>query len=137
MNQGNRTMKHRFWTAGWLVAALCFAAAGCDDGGSGDDGGSPPSVDVNGFWNAWEDGVPLGAMTLDVGATGVLTGTLTTVQGAEAQLAGEMRGYDAVFSLTFPAEYYEAGVTFAEEGTTATGTLIGARGFRRMLRLTR
>ena len=117
----------------WGMAAVAVAlAAGCSsDGESG--GNYAPSVDVNGTWETRLDGDVLGTMVLEVSAKGKVGGTLVTLQDAEANLAGVMDGRDAEFTVQFPAEAYLAVVTFNENATGGTGTLIGNRGFQRPL----
>jgi hypothetical protein len=120
-----------------VLAALGLAlAAGCSSDG-GDDANYQPAVEVSGLWDAFLDGDALGDMDLTVNAKGNLSGTLVTLQGAEAQLSGVMDGLLAEFTVVFPAEAYLAAVSFSENATTASGTLIDNKGFRRTLRMTR
>ena len=120
-----------------LARATCFGA-GCDDGGSADENaGYHPAIDVNGDWNVQADGAALGVMNLTVSVAGKVGGTLTTMQGAVAQLAGAMDEYAAEFTVVFTAEEYLAALTFTADGAAATGVLIDARGFRQTLRLDR
>lgn len=128
----------KLWTACWGLALAVCLGAGCDDGGSSDeDAGYRPAIDVNGGWNVQADGVALGAMDLTVSAAGKVGGTLTTLQGAIAQLAGAMDEFDAEFTVVFPAEDYFAALTFTADAQAATGVLIDDRGFRQTLRLDR
>ena len=130
-------MKNAWIACLGLALATCFGA-GCDDGGSADENaGYHPAIDVNGDWSVQADGAALGVMDLAVSAGGSVSGTLTTLQGAIAQLAGAMDGYAAEFSVVFPAEEYLAALTFTADGAAATGALIDARGFRQTLRLDR
>ena len=120
-----------------LALATCFGA-GCDDGGSADENaGYHPAIDVNGDWSVQADGAALGVMDLTVSAAGKVSGTLTTSQGAVAQLDGAMDGYGTEFTVVFPAEDYFAALTFTADGGAATGVLIDDRGFRQTLRLDR
>ena len=127
----------------YLVAllGLVLAAglgAGCDDGGSADeDAGYDPAIDANGTWSVQADGAALGAMDLVVSTAGRVSGTLTTAQGAIAQLAGAMDEYSAEFTVVFPAENYFAALTFTADAQAATGVLIDDGGFRQTLRLDR
>ena len=128
----------KLWTACWGLALAVCLGAGCDDGGSSDeDAGYRPAIDVNGGWNVQADGVALGAMDLTVSAAGKVGGTLTTLQGAIAQLAGAMDEFDAEFTVVFPTEDYFAALTFTADAQAATGVLIDDRGFRQTLRLDR
>lgn len=128
----------KLWTACWGLALAVCLGAGCDDGGSSDeDAGYRPAIDVNGGWNVQADGVALGAMDLTVSAAGKVGGTLTTLQGAIAQLAGAMDEFDAEFTVVFPAEDYFAALAFTADAQAATGVLIDDRGFRQTLRLDR
>ena len=128
----------KLWTACWGLALAVCLGAGCDDGGSSDeDAGYRPAIDVNGGWNVQADGVALGAMDLTVSAAGKVGGTLTTLQGAIAQLAGAMDEFDAEFTVVVPAEDYFAALTFTADAQAATGVLIDDRGFRQTLRLDR
>ena len=128
----------KLWTACWGLALAVCLGAGCDDGGSSDeDAGYRPAIDVNGGWNVQADGVALGAMDLTVSAAGKVGGTLTTLQGAIAQLAGAMDEFDAEFTVVFPAEDYFAALAFTADAEAATGVLIDDRGFRQTLRLDR
>ncbi|MGD9612198.1 MAG: hypothetical protein AB7V22_04780 [Kiritimatiellia bacterium] len=126
------------WVA--LVGLLLVAGlgAGCDDGGSSDEAaGYEPAIDANGRWSVQADGAPLGTMDLVVSAAGRVSGTLTTAQGAIAQLAGAMDEYNAEFTVDFPAENYLAALTFTADAQAATGVLIDGGGFRQTLRLDR
>ena len=126
------------WMARWGLALAVCLGAGCDDGGSSDeDAGYRPAIDVNGDWNVQADGAALGVMNLTVSAAGKVGGTLTTLQGAIAQLAGAMDEFAAEFTVVFPAEEYLAALTFTADGGAATGVLIDDRGFRQTLRLDR
>ena len=128
----------RTWIASWGLALAVCLGVGCDDGGSSDeDAGYQPAIDVNGDWSVQADGAALGVMDLAVSAGGSVSGTLTTLQGAVAQLAGAMDEYAAEFTVVFPAEEYFAALTFTADGAAATGALIDARGFRQTLRLDR
>ena len=126
------------WLARWGLALAVCLGAGCDDGGSADeDAGYHPALDVNGDWNVQANGAALGVMNLTVTTAGKVGGTLTTLQGAVAQLAGAMDGYGTEFTVVFPAEEYLAALTFTADGGAATGVLIDDRGFRQTLRLDR
>ena len=120
-----------------LALAAGLALAGCEDGVDDSTEGAKPAVDANGVWNAKEDGVQLGEMTLDVSNAGVLKGSLLTTQGTEALLSGTLAGYVAEFTMTFSAEYYEVALTFATNGLTAGGHAKDDRGFTRIMTLTR
>ena len=78
----------------------------------------------------------LGVMTLAVSDKGALDGSLTTTQGAVAELAGAMDEYVAEFTMTFPAEAYLATVTFAGDASSASGALVDNKGFTRVLAMT-
>lgn len=120
-----------------LALAVCLVT-GCDDGNADDeDAGYRPAIDVNGDWNVQADGAALGVMNLTVSAAGKVGGTLTTLQGAIAQLAGAMDEFDTEFTVVFPAEDYFAALTFTADAQAATGVLIDDRGFRQTLRLDR
>ena len=126
------------WLARWGLALAVCLGAGCDDGGSADeDAGYQPAIDANGTWNVLADGTALGTMDLTVSAAGKVGGTLTTWQGAIAQLDGAMDGYGAEFTVTFPAEDYFATLTFTADALAATGALLDDNGFRQTLRLDR
>ena len=120
-----------------LGLAAGLALAGCEDGVDDTTDGVKPAVDANGVWNAKEDGVQLGEMTLDVSNAGMLKGSLLTTQGTEALLSGTLAGYAAEFTMTFSAEYYEVALTFATNGLTAGGFAQDDRGFKRIMTLTR
>ena len=124
------------WTACLGLALATCWGAGC--GGSADeDAGYEPAIDANGTWNVQADGTALGTMDLTVSAAGKVGGTLTTWQGAIAQLDGAMDGYDAEFTVTFPAEDYFATLTFTADALAATGALLDDNGFRQTLRMDR
>lgn len=126
------------WMARWGLALAVCLGAGCDDGGSDDeDAGYHPAIDANGAWNVQADGAALGTLDLTVSAAGKVGGTLTTWQGAVAQLDGAMDGLAAEFTVTFPAENYFAALTFTADALAATGALIDDNGFRQTLRLDR
>ena len=123
------------WMARWGLALAVCLGAGCDDGGSSDeDAGYRRAIEVNGDWSVQADGAALGVMNLTVSAAGKVGGTLTTLQGAIAQLAGAMDEFDAEFTVVFPAEDYFAALTFTADAQAATGVLIDDRGFRQPLR---
>ena len=126
------------WGAILGLAVACLAVAGCDDGGGeGENASYHPAVDVNGPWSAQVDGAYLGVMNLQVSASGSVTGTLVTLQGATAQLSGAMNGYGAEFTVVFPAEHYLAAITFTEDAASAVGALMEDDGSRQSLALTR
>jgi hypothetical protein len=136
MKTGTGIMK-KFGTGWiWLPLALCLAA-GCIDGLRDVDDLKKPAVDANGAWNVREDGVFLGVMTLRMTAGGALDGSLTTEQGAEAKLSGTLGGYEAQFTMIFPAEYYEVTLTFSADAASANGFAEDAKGFTRTLVLAR
>jgi hypothetical protein len=137
MKQGCGPMKMRWLGMAGLMAALCLGSAGCDGGTNDQDGDYHPSVDASGKWAALADGAALGVMTLELTEGGLLKGTLETPQGATAQLSGAMDGYVAEFSVTFPAENYQAVATFNEAASGANGTLKDRRGYKQLLKLTR
>jgi len=118
-----------------LALALCGVISGCGSDGNG-DASYHPAVDVNGTWDVRMDGDPLGVMKLTVTDGGALSGTLTTTQGAVAQLAGTMDEYVAEFTMIFPAEAYLAVVTFTEKAESASGTLIDKNGNKHILQMT-
>lgn len=124
--------------AGWMGLLLALGlTTGCLDGLRDEDESKKPAVDANGTWNVREDGVYLGVMTLTVTDGGALDGALTTEQGAEAMLSGLLSGFDARFTMIFPAEYYEVALTFSADGTVANGYAEDAKGFKRILALQR
>ncbi len=127
---------HKKWL-GWMVLAVMVGwfGAGC---GSDDNNKEAyhPAVDVNGTWDVRMDGDPLGVMKLSVSDAGSLGGTLTTTQGAAAQLAGAMDAYLAEFTVTFPTEAYLGVLTFAEDASSASGTLLDNKGYKRVLQMT-
>ena len=128
----------RGWGAILGLAVACLALGGCDDGGTEDENaGYHPAVDVNGPWSAQVAGSYLGVMNLQVSASGSVTGTLITLQGATAQLSGAMNGYGAEFTVVFPAEHYLAAITFTEDAASGVGVLMEDDGTRQSLVLTR
>ena len=130
-------MKKTWMACMGLALAIC-CGAGCDGGGSSDeDAGYHPAIDANGDWSVQADGAALGVMNLTVSAAGKVSGTLTTLQGAVAQLAGAMDGYGTEFTVVFSAEEYYAALTFTADGGAATGVLIDDKGYRQTLRLDR
>ena len=128
-------MKKRWIGMLALVAALGLAGTGCSDDGDG-DGHSDPAVDVNGKWEVWMDGDPLGVMTLEVSQGGVLKGWLDTTQDATGKLSGAMDGYVAEFTVTFANGVYLATLTFSQDASGASGTLMDSKGFQGALRMT-
>ena len=126
------------WLAGLGLALAVCLGTGCDDGGASDENaGYHPAFDASGDWSVQVDGAALGVINLTVSAIGKVGGTLTTLQGAVAQLDGAMDGYGTEFSVTFPAEHYLAALTFTADGQAATGALIEDDGSRQTLRLDR
>lgn len=135
MKERRNSMKRTWiWTM-MLAAACCWAGGGCG-GDDSEETAYHPAVDVNGKWDVRLDGDPLGVMTLAVSDKGALDGSLTTTQGAEAELAGVMDEYDAEFTMTFPAEAYLGRVTFAGDASSASGALVDNKGFTRVLAMT-
>lgn len=129
------TLKRMAW---WGLALAICVGAGCDDGGSSDENaGYHPAIDANGAWDVQANGAALGTMDLVVSVAGKVGGTLTTWQGAIAQLDGAMDGLAAEFTVTFPAENYFAALTFTADAQAATGALIEDDGSRQTLRLAR
>ena len=133
------TMRKRIMALPALVlaaAVLCGTGTGCDDdNGSGTD--YNPSVEVSGTWDVLLDGDPLGAMTIEVTDNGKLTGSLTTTEGAEAELDGVMDDRTAEFTVVFTAEAYLATITFNENAITASGVLVDNKGYSRVMSCTR
>ena len=83
-----------------LALAAGLALAGCEDGVDDSTDGAKPAVDANGVWNAKEDGVQLGEMTLDVSNAGVLKGSLITTQVPRQQTGLKMRQQAAGHGFT-------------------------------------
>lgn len=128
-------MKTRWF--GILTGVVLIALLGCGCGSDSEsDTDYSPAVDVNGTWDVRLDGDPLGTMELDVTDGGKLTGTLTTLQGAEAELAGYMDEYLAEFTVTFPTEAYLGVLTFAEQAVSANGSLWDNGGLQYLLSAT-
>jgi hypothetical protein len=69
-------------------------------------------------------------------ANGILKGSLTTTQGATATLSGAMDEYVAQFTMSFPTEAYLGTVTFNENASGASGTLVDSNGFKHILLMT-
>ena len=135
MNERRNSMKKTWMWTLMLAVACCGAGTGCGDDDE-EETVYHPAVDVNGKWDVRLDGDPLGVMTLAVSDKGALDGSLTTTQGAVAELAGAMDEYLAEFTMTFPAEAYLATVTFAEDASSASGALVDNKGFTRVLAMT-
>ncbi len=128
-------MKKNWFGLVCLSAALCWGGAGCGSDDNKEDT-YHPAVEVTGTWDVRMDSDPLGVMKLNVTSGGTLSGSLTTTQGAGAQLSGAMDEYLAEFTVIFPTEAYLAVVTFAEDASSATGTLIDKNGSKHSLQMT-
>lgn len=129
-------MKRKWFRIFVGMALILLAGSGCGSDSSEEDTDYSPAVDVNGTWDVRLDGDPLGTMVLSVTDGGKLTGTLTTLQDAVADLDGYMDDYLAEFTVTFPAEAYLGILTFAEQAVSASGALWDNQGVERILSMT-
>lgn len=119
----------------FLAVALGLAAGGCIN--EGEEKSYSPAADVTGLWNATVAGERLGVMRLVMSGKGIVSGQLTTDQGAVAQLSGAVDGLASEIQVVFPTENYLAVVSFNPESTSAGGNWIDSRGFKSVLQLWR